>query len=138
MEDNLFYRILLATIRDYFSIKRQKEFVGDSASLDRWFKGRTLMEFGGLDKGYTFAEYCHEFLGMTLENAEAIREMIVEYRYGDEETRYKVARGCFQRLPENHTHNDPLPWWREACLAWERGHTPTPLLALQPEGRMEH
>ena len=110
-DENLFYNILVLTVEDYFSSHYAVKHAVDHNFISKWFRGYVRLEVEGLPKEYTFVEYCGELLGISPLNAEEIRKMIVEYRYGDKATRVKIARDSFGRLRENHEHNDPQPWW---------------------------
>lgn len=111
-DDDLFHTLLVLTVKDYLSNDYARKHINDHLFLSRWFKGYTRLEVRGMDRDFSFVEYCDQLLGISPLNAEEIRKMIVEYRYGDEETRRRITRDCFSRLEENHEHNDPDPWWK--------------------------
>ncbi len=111
IDNNLFYHMLVRTMKDYLSPRYARNYMGHHQYLTRWIKGYAPLYIDGLDKYYTFHQYCKEFLDIPYSNAEAIRQMAVEYKDGDEEVRRKVLRDCFGRLEEDHAHNEPDPWW---------------------------
>jgi hypothetical protein len=120
LEENLFYHMLVDMVKNYFDPWYHVRYPGDYNSISRWLKKLTRLHISGLEKEYTFKEYLGEFIGIPPSNAEIIRQMIVTYKEGDEETRRRVVRDCFAVLEENHDHNDPEPFWREYNLNEER------------------
>lgn len=120
MEENLFYQILVQAVKDYFSPRYPKSHRIEYRHLARWFRNLRPLEIAGLGRKYTFVEYCEELLDIPYSNAEAIRQSIITYKEGDENTRKRTVRDCFSRLEEGHEHNDPQPWWIEYNLSAER------------------